>query len=158
VFRCVLAECCRLYLNTRACRWLALTLTLLLVVTASHSLFVHRASRVLAFVVEMLNSSSLALLQEISSLEQPSFVATCVRYSPHVVVFVFRQPRRDICKPCLLSSCSPCLPIVVPVLSSLAIAFFLPTLSLAARPISARQHALSARSALIPNRVVDSTG
>jgi hypothetical protein len=32
----------------------------LLVVTASHSLFVHRASRVLAFVVELLNPSSLA--------------------------------------------------------------------------------------------------
>jgi hypothetical protein len=54
------AECCRLYLSTRACRWLALTLARLLVVTASHSLFVHRASRVLAFVVELLNPSSLA--------------------------------------------------------------------------------------------------
>jgi hypothetical protein len=58
--RCVLAECCRLYVGARACRWLALPLTRLLVVTASHSLFVHRASRVLAFVVELLNPSSLA--------------------------------------------------------------------------------------------------
>jgi hypothetical protein len=33
----------------------------LLVVTAAHSLFVHRTSRVLAFVVELLNPSSLAL-------------------------------------------------------------------------------------------------
>jgi hypothetical protein len=33
-----------------------------------------------------------------------------VRYSPHVVVCVFRQPRRGICRPCPLSSCSPCLP------------------------------------------------
>jgi hypothetical protein len=60
VLRCVLAECCRLYLSTRACRWLALTLARLLVVTASHSLFVHRASHVLTFVVELLNPSSLA--------------------------------------------------------------------------------------------------
>jgi hypothetical protein len=35
--RCMLAECCRLYLSTRACRWLALTLARLLVVTATHS-------------------------------------------------------------------------------------------------------------------------
>jgi hypothetical protein len=49
-----------LYLNTRACRWLALTLARLLVVTASYSLFVYRVSRVLAFVVELLNPSSLA--------------------------------------------------------------------------------------------------
>jgi hypothetical protein len=57
---CVPAECCLLYLITRACRWLALTITRLLVVTAAHSLFVHRTSRVLAFVVELLNPSSLA--------------------------------------------------------------------------------------------------
>jgi hypothetical protein len=49
-----------LYLSTRACHWLALTLARLLVVTVSHSLLVHRASRVLAFVVELLNPSSLA--------------------------------------------------------------------------------------------------
>jgi hypothetical protein len=55
VLRCVLAECCRLYLSIRACHWLALTLARLLVVTASRSLFVHRASRVLAFVDEPLN-------------------------------------------------------------------------------------------------------
>jgi hypothetical protein len=60
VLRCVLAECCRLYLSTRACRWLELTLVCLLVVTTSHSLFVHQASRVLAFVIELLNLSSLA--------------------------------------------------------------------------------------------------
>jgi hypothetical protein len=37
-----------------------LTLARLLVVTALHSLFVYRASRVLAFVVELLNPSSFA--------------------------------------------------------------------------------------------------
>mgnify|MGYP006934352511 CR=1 FL=1 len=58
--RCVLAECRLLYLSTRAYRWLALTLTCLLVVTATHSLFVHRASHMLVFVVELLNLSSLA--------------------------------------------------------------------------------------------------
>jgi hypothetical protein len=46
--------------STRACPWLALALARLLVVTAVHSLFVHRASRVLAFAVELLNPSSLA--------------------------------------------------------------------------------------------------
>jgi hypothetical protein len=45
--------------STRACLWLVLTLARLLVVTTAHSLFVHRASRVLAFVVELLNLSSL---------------------------------------------------------------------------------------------------
>jgi hypothetical protein len=55
----MLAECCR-YLSICACRWLVLTLARLLVITASHSLFVHQASRVLAFVVELLNPSSLA--------------------------------------------------------------------------------------------------
>jgi hypothetical protein len=49
-----------LYLSARACRWLALTLARLLVVTVSHSLFVHRASRVLAFVVGPLNPFYLA--------------------------------------------------------------------------------------------------
>jgi hypothetical protein len=49
-----------LYLSTRACPWLTLTLTRLLVVTEAHSLFVHRASRVLTFVVELLNPPSLA--------------------------------------------------------------------------------------------------
>jgi hypothetical protein len=49
-----------LYLSTRACCWLVLTLARLLVVTASHSLFVYQASRVLAFVVELLNPSSFA--------------------------------------------------------------------------------------------------
>jgi hypothetical protein len=39
--------------------WLALVLTRLLAVTAAHSLFVHRASRVLVFVVELLNPFSL---------------------------------------------------------------------------------------------------
>jgi hypothetical protein len=58
--RCMLAGCRLLYLSTRACLWLALTLARLLVVTAAHSLFIHRASRVLAFVVELLNPSSLA--------------------------------------------------------------------------------------------------
>jgi hypothetical protein len=53
--------------------------------------------------------SALALLEEMPSLEQPSSCCdTCVRHSPHAVVFVFRQPRRDIVKPCPLSSCSPC--------------------------------------------------
>jgi hypothetical protein len=56
----VLAECFRLYLSTRAYCWLALTLARLLVVTALHSLFVHRTSHVFAFVVELLNPSSLA--------------------------------------------------------------------------------------------------
>ncbi|XP_008674017.1 uncharacterized protein [Zea mays] len=60
VLRCVLTECFRLYLSTRACCWLALTLARLLVVTASHSLFVHRTSRVFAFVIELLNPSSLS--------------------------------------------------------------------------------------------------
>jgi hypothetical protein len=60
VLRYVLAECCRLYLSTSACRWLALTLARVLVVTVSHSLFVHRASCVLAFAVELLNPSFLA--------------------------------------------------------------------------------------------------
>nr|ACG25023.1 hypothetical protein [Zea mays] len=55
----MLAECCR-YLSICACRWLVLMLARLLVITASHSLFVHQASRVLAFVVELLNPSSLA--------------------------------------------------------------------------------------------------
>jgi hypothetical protein len=55
--------------------------------------------------------STLALLQEILSVEQSSFCCdVCVRYSPHIVVFVFGQPRRGICKPYLLSSCSPYLP------------------------------------------------
>jgi hypothetical protein len=49
-----------LYFSTRACPWLTLTLTRLLVVIAAHSLFVHQASCVLAFVVELLNTSSLA--------------------------------------------------------------------------------------------------
>jgi hypothetical protein len=60
VSRCVLAGCRLLYPSTRACPWLALALARLLVVIAAHSLFVHRASRVLAFAVELLNPSSLA--------------------------------------------------------------------------------------------------
>jgi hypothetical protein len=46
--------------STRTCPWLALALARLLVVTAAHSLFIHRASRVLAFAVELLNPSSLS--------------------------------------------------------------------------------------------------
>jgi hypothetical protein len=46
--------------STRACPWLALALARLLVVTVVHSLFVHRVLRVLAFVLELLNPSSLA--------------------------------------------------------------------------------------------------
>jgi hypothetical protein len=60
--RCVLAGCRLLYPSTRACPWLALALARLLVVTAAHSLFVHWASRVLAFAVESSNSSSPARL------------------------------------------------------------------------------------------------
>jgi hypothetical protein len=67
---CVLAECCRLYLSIRACRWLALTLARLLVITASHSLFVYRVSRVLAFVVESSNPSSPAQPHLTSSLQK----------------------------------------------------------------------------------------
>jgi hypothetical protein len=53
--------------------------------------------------------SALALLEEMPSLEQPSSCCdACVRHLPHAVVFVFRQPRRGIVKPCPLSSCSPC--------------------------------------------------
>ena len=53
--------------------------------------------------------SALALLEEMPSLKQASSCCdACVRHSPHAVVFVFRQPRRDIVKPCPLSSCSPC--------------------------------------------------
>jgi hypothetical protein len=58
--RCVLAGCRLLYPSTRACPWLALALVRLLVVTAAHSLFVHQASCVLVFAVELLNPSSLA--------------------------------------------------------------------------------------------------
>jgi hypothetical protein len=57
--RCVLDGCRLMYPSTRACPWLALALACLLVVTATHSLFVHQASRVLVFAVELLNPSSL---------------------------------------------------------------------------------------------------
>jgi hypothetical protein len=58
--RCVLVGCRLLYPSTHACLWLALALARLLVVTVAHSLFVHRASRVLTFAVELLDLSFLA--------------------------------------------------------------------------------------------------
>jgi hypothetical protein len=51
--------------------------------------------------VPLRTPSTLALLQEIPSLEQPSFCCdVCVRYSPHVVVFVFlASPGVRSCSP-----------------------------------------------------------
>jgi hypothetical protein len=85
VLHCVLAECCRLYLSARACRWLALTLARLLVVTVSHSLFVHWASHVLTFIVELLNPSSLAR-DFIVARALTGFVSSPARYRHNLVV------------------------------------------------------------------------
>ena len=74
-----------MYLSTRACHWLALTLARLLVVTASHSLFVYRVSRVLAFVVELLNPSSLAR-EFVVAIALTGFVSSLARPRLDLVV------------------------------------------------------------------------
>jgi hypothetical protein len=64
-------------------------------------------ARALIFIHGYRHLSALALLEEMPSLEQPSFCCdACVRHSPHVVVFVFGLPRRGIVKPCPSLSCS----------------------------------------------------